>query len=144
MSLPAGIQYGDVYSIFDYEFADGSVADSKYFVVMGSFKGQIAGFLTTSQEKGGRQRKEGCKSGSGRFPWNYFIKIPRSPFSDGTWVLMQIEWHDGGSLAQKVAAGKAARAMTFNDNSIRAFRNCFQSSPDWSPICAQYMYGGKA
>jgi hypothetical protein len=98
LTLPSGIQHGDVYSIFDYEFENGSTAESKYFVVMGIFRGQIAGFLTTSQEKGWRKRQEGCAPAGGNYPWNYYAKTPKAPFAEGTWVLMSLEWHDAQSL----------------------------------------------
>jgi hypothetical protein len=144
LTLPTGIQYGDVYTIFNYEFEGGEVADSKYFIVMGCYKGQIAGFVTTSQEKGGRKRKEGCAPASGSYPWNYYTKTSKQPFYDGTWVIMRIEWHEAKSLASKIAGGGAVRAHTFRDNELRAFRNCFEGSPEWAPICGEYMYGGKS
>lgn len=143
MTLPGGIQHGDVFTIFDYEFADGATASSKYFVVMGIYKGQLAGFVTTSKEKGGRQRKDGCSPASGFLPWSFYKKTSKKPFHEGTWLLMRVEWHEARSLTDKIAAGRAVHVYTFADNEIRAFRNCFESSPDWAPVCAQYMYGGK-
>lgn len=142
--LPAGVQPGDVYTIFDYEFGDQQTADSKYYVVMGGYKGQLAGFVTTSQEKGGRKRKEGCHAGSGNYSWNYYLKTPGKPFKDGTWVMLCIEWQNANGLAARITSGKAVRAMTLTDAQLRALRNCFEGSPDWADVCADYMYGGKA
>lgn len=140
MTLPSGIQPGDVYSIFDYEFGNQQTADSKYYVVMGCREGHVAGFVTTSQEKLGRTRKEGCRVEYGRFPSNYFLKTSAKPFKEGTWVLLWIEWQDGQALAQRIAAGKAVRVHTFADPVLRALRNCFESSPDWADACKDYMY----
>jgi hypothetical protein len=142
-TLPAGILPGDVYTIFDFVFDNQHVADSKYYVVMGCYKGKIAGFITTSKEKGGRKRKEGCHAGQGNYPWNHYLKTKGKPFQDGTWVILQIEWQDANSLASKVASGKAVRILTFKDSEIRSIRKCFESSPEWADVCADYMYGGK-
>lgn len=143
MTLPAGVQPGDVYTIFDYEFGDQQTADSKYYVVMGCYKGQIAGFVTTSKEKGGRERKEGCHPGRGAFPWNFYLKTQGKPFQQGTWVILQIEWQGAHALTDRIAAGRAFRVLTFSDPQIRGLRNCFEKSEHWSDVCADFMYGGK-
>jgi hypothetical protein len=143
LTLPTPFQYGDVYTIFDYEFEDQGTADSKYFVVMGVWKGQICGFITTSQEKGGRKRVEGCHHGVANYPSNYYLKIAASPFHTRTWVILHTEWQGANSLAAKVAAGRAVRVYQFADNQLRAFRNCFEGSDEWFDVCAEYMYGGK-
>ena len=142
--LPAGVQPGDVYTIFDYVFGDNQTADSKYYVVMGVYKGQIAGFVTTSKEKRGRKRKEGCQAGSPGYPWNYYLKTTGKPFKDGTWVVLGLEWQNANELAARITGGRAVRAMTLSDGQIRALRNCFEDSPEWAEVCGDFMYGGKA
>jgi hypothetical protein len=144
VTAPPGLQCGDVISIFDYKFDDGTTADSKYYVVMGYHLGQAFGFLTTSQQKGGRQKVEGCNPGRGNYPYNFFVKVKGTNFADGTWVLLEAEWLDAKLLNQKMNSGKAVRALTFSDQTMRAIRNCFEKSPGWAPICAEYMCGGKS
>jgi hypothetical protein len=143
LTLPAGVQLGDVYNIFDYEFGDQQTAESKYYVVMGYHKRHVAGFVTTSKEKGSRKRKEGCHAGVGNYPWNYYLQTRGKPFKDGTWVILQIEWQDPQNLATRVASGKAFRVLTFTDSQLRALRNCFEGSPEWADVCADFMYGGR-
>lgn len=144
MTAPPGLQCGDVISIFDYEFDDGSVADSKYFVVMGYFKGLAIGFLTTSQAKGDRKAVDGCHQEYGNYPSNFYLKVKNTVFANGTWVLLQIEPHDSQKLVNKMRDGKAVRELTFPDQTVRALRNCFENSMEWAPMCATYMCGGKS
>lgn len=144
MTAPPNLECGDVISIFDYEFGDGSVADSKYFVVMGYFKNQAMGFLTTSTAKGGRKAVEGCHPEFGNYPTNYYLKLKNTVFANGTWVLLQIEAHDSEALVYKMQDGKAVRKLTFADQTVRALRNCFERSLDWAPGYATYMCGGKS
>ena len=131
---------GDVISIFDYEFGDGSKSDSKYFVVMGHHQNMAVGFLTTSKEKLGRKRSEGCHSDQTDWlPSNFYLKTPGAPFSSGTWVLLCVETQNVTVLQQKLREGKAVRVHTFADHHVRALRNCFERSMDWAPVCATYM-----
>lgn len=137
------MQCGDVISIFDYEFTDGSTADSKYFVVMGYHLGQALGFLTTSKEKGGRQRRDGCHIEYGNYPPNFYFSQKNTPFSGGTWVLLWVEFHDAVTLAKKLREGKAVRVHTLPEQTVRALRNCFEKCPDWAPIYSTCTCGGK-
>lgn len=143
MTAAQGLQCGDVLSIFDYEFGDGSIADSKYFVVMGHHFGDICGFLTTSKAKGGRKPVEGCQIEFGNYPSNYYLKAKGTPFSNGTWVLLRIKRHNEASFLRKQNDSKAVWVCTLPDPALRALRNCFERSMDWAPICAEYMCGGK-
>ncbi len=138
---PPGMQCGDVISIFNYEFSDGSTADSKYFVVMGYHLGQALGFLTTSKEKGGRARKEGCHIEYGKYPSNFYLTSRGVPFASGTWVLFQIEFVPADVLTKKMQDGKAVRVCTLNEQQVQALRNCFQKSPEWAPVYATSACG---
>lgn len=138
---PPGLQCGDVISIFDFQFGDGSTADSKYFVVMGYHLGQALGFLTTSKEKGGRKRKDGCHIEFGNYPSNFYMALKNTPFSAGTWVLLLVEFMPAETLTKKLHDGKAVRVCTLPDQQVRALRNCFERSPDWSPIYATTTCG---
>jgi hypothetical protein len=141
VTAPPGLQCGDVISIFDYQFDDGNVVDSKYFVVMGYFKNQAMGFLTTSKAKGGRKAVDGCHLEYGNYPSNYYLRLKDTDFANGTWVLLHIESHDSQGLIGKLRDGKAVRVLTFSGQIVRALRNCFEKSLDWAPICASYMCG---
>jgi hypothetical protein len=144
MTAPPGLECGDVICVLDYRFDDGTISESKYFVVMGYYKNCVLGFLTTSQEKWGRQRREGCHPEFGNYPSNFYLKTKGSVFADGTWVLLSAEWHEHDVLVSKIGAGRAVRVHTFPDQIVCALRNCFERTLDWAPVCANYMCGGKS
>lgn len=99
------------------------------------------GFLTTSKEKGGRKRQEGCHIEFGNYPSNFYMAVKNTPFSGGTWVLLLVEFIAAESLTRKLQNGKAVRVCTLPDQQVRALRNCFEKSPDWSPIYATATCG---
>jgi hypothetical protein len=134
------IQRGDVIRIFDYEFEDGTTtANSKYFVVMGFRIGYAYGFLTTSKEKGGRVRKEGCKTSLSHYPSSYYLLSKTGALAPATWIVLRAETHELESLVKKLAVGKAERVLTLADTVRSALRNCFEKSSDWAPILDEVM-----
>lgn len=129
---------GDVLTVFDYEYDDGSASDSKYFVVYGFHKNCVAGFLTTSQEKGGRKRNQGCHAGIGFYPWNFYFSLRGSPFSDGTWVILDIEWWEIARIDSWLTNYKAFWQLALPDDICRALCNCFKGSSCYAPVCEEY------
>lgn len=141
MTAPPGLECGDVISIFNYEFDDGMVADSKYFVVMGCHLGQALGFLTTSREKGGRIRKEGCHLEFGNYPSNYYMVLKSKPFNNGTWVLLDIQLTPSGTLTRKLQHGEAVRICTLPEQHIHGIRKCFERTPECAPVFSTTLCG---
>lgn len=142
MTATATVKCGDLIRIHNYEYADGGCSPSKYFVVMGFYKGCVIGFLTTSREKHGRTRKEGCHREFGNLPSNYYLKTSSPPLGPGTWILLGLESQELDVLKQRLSDGSAQKVLTFTDQLVRALRNCFEQSMDWMPVCATYMCGG--
>jgi hypothetical protein len=140
LTLPQGVQQGDVLTLLDFMFPDGSVAPSKYFVVMGCHRGSVVGFLTTSVEKGRRDRTEGCNPGRGYYPWNFYFRTKSAPFKDGTWVILEPQTITVTSLATRLASNKAFWSCSLGDQQLRAIRNCFNNSPEWFDACDEFMY----
>lgn len=140
MTAPPGMACGDVLTIFDYEHEDGeTLSGSKYFVVMGYFDDHVYGFLTTSQEKGGRVKKEGCHVSFNAYPSNFYIKFKSGALSPATWVLLRMETIPLKSLQERLAQGSAFRNFTLDVNHVRALKNCFERSLEWAPFYAQFI-----
>ena len=132
MPAPPGMECGDVLRILDYPFSDGCQASSKYLVVMGWHLEQVTGFLTTSKEKWGRQRIEGCHPELGKYPSNYYLKVRNTPFHAGTWILLQPEFHSLPSVEGWKRRGKVACICTLSRENVNALKNCFRRSLDWA------------
>lgn len=141
MTAPPGLECGDVISIFNYQFDDGSVADSKYFVIMGYHLEQALGFITTSKEKGGRTRKEGCHLEYGKYPSNYYMTLKDSPFHDGTWVLLDIQFIMAKTLSAKLQHGGAVRVYTLPPQHVHNIRKCFENTPECAPVYLTALCG---
>src|SRR6185437_13434606 len=93
---------------------------------------------TTSQEKGGRTRSEGCHAGRGNYPWNYYFNLKGSPFKEGTWVILDIEWWTISEIESWFRQHATFWQLTLQTNVLGAIKNCFKGSSDYAPVCEEY------
>jgi hypothetical protein len=127
---------GSVYFFEDFQFSDGEQGDKLFVVLCDPADKIYPNFLvalTTSQEKAGRTKTQGCGMPSNP---SYFYPVTVESFHKDTWVVFgEIYEITGLELMTKTIDKKASHKFSMKPENFRALLNCITKSEDISNEC---------